>query len=120
MKVLEGTKLILRYLDLYTRPSVDIAGLKIPSQFIEYFVSLSIIVTLIPIAVFCYVNVDNFKTSSSGILYFMANSSINIVYLVLLLQRKRIINSIDEMEKLIKSRNTHIVNFYRKIIKHKI
>lgn len=101
MKVLEGTKLILRYMDLYTRPPVSIAGIKMPSKFIKYFVFFSMIVTTIPIGIFSYVNMDNFKVGSAGILYFMANSSIKLIYCVLIPKRKHIIDSINNLEQLI-------------------
>lgn len=104
MKVLEGTKLILRYMDLYTRPPVTIAGIKIPSKFIKYFVLFSMIVTTIPIGIFFYVNIDNFKVASAGILYFMANSSIKLIYFELVLRRNHIISAINNLEQLIVKR----------------
>lgn len=106
MKVLEGTKLILRYMDLYTRPPLTIAGIEIPSKFIKYFVFFSMIVTTIPIGIFSYVNIDNFKVASAGILYFMANSSIKLIYFELVPKRKHIIDAINNMEQLIAKRKT--------------
>lgn len=106
MKVLEGTKLIIRYMDLYTRPPVNIAGIEIPSKFIKYFVFFSMIVTTIPIGIYSYVNIDNFKVASAGILYFMANSSIKLIYFELVPKRKHIIDAIDNMEQLITKRKT--------------
>lgn len=104
MKVLEGTKLILRYIDLYTRSPVKIGRIEIPSKFIKHFVFFSIILTTIPIAVFCYVNRNNFKIASAGILYLMANTSIKVIYFTLILKRAHIIDSINHLEQLIKMR----------------
>lgn len=101
MPFLEGTKQILRLLDVYTRPPINLSFTKVSSCFIEYFVFISMIVTTIPIGVFCYANQNNFKVASAGVLYFIANSSIKIIYLALLVKRKRVIEAIDHLENLI-------------------
>lgn len=108
MAFLEGTKRILRYLDVYTRPPVDLGVAKVPSHFIKYFAFCSMIVTTIPIGVFCYVNRDNFQVASAGVLYFIANSSIKVIYLALLAKRKYVIEAIDHLEQLIQTSKTKI------------
>lgn len=104
MKVLEGTKLILQYMDLYTRPPVTFCGIDFPSKYIKHFVFFSMILTTIPLAAFCYVNINNFKVASVGILFLMANTSIKVIYLVLTFKREHIIDSINHLEELIKWR----------------
>lgn len=106
MEFLEGTKRILRYLDVYTRPPVNIGFIKISSHFIEYFAFISMTATTIPIGAFCYLNRDNFQVASAGVLYFIANSSIKVIYLALLAKRKYVVAAIDDLEELIqKSKN---------------
>lgn len=102
MEWLNGTKKILRFLDLYTRSPVDFGFVKIPSHFIKYFVFLSIILTTIPIGAFCYVNQNDFRVASAGVLYLMANTSIKIIYLTLVLRRRIIITAIDNLVCIIK------------------
>lgn len=104
MEFLEGTKKILRYLDVYTRPPIDLGRTKISSRFIEYFVFTSILVTTIPIGAFCCANLHNFKVASAGILYFIANSSIKLIYLALLFKREVAIAAIDHLEQVINDR----------------
>lgn len=94
-------------MDLYTRPPVIIAGIEIPSKFIKYFVFFSMIVTTIPIAIFTYMNINNFKVGSAGILYCMANSSIKLIYFELVPKRKHIIDAINNLENLISKRKTN-------------
>lgn len=108
MEFLQGTKQILQRLDLYTRPPVDLKIVKISSRFIEYFAFISMTLTTIPIGAFCYVNRDNFGKASGGVLYFIANSSIKIIYLALLAKRKYVIKGIDHLEQLIQSSKTWI------------
>lgn len=101
MEWLNGTKDILRFLDLYTRPSVNFGFIQIPSRFIKYFVFFSMILTTIPIGVFCYANRNNFRVASAGILYLMANTSIKIIYLTLILRRRIMITAIDDLVRII-------------------
>lgn len=108
MAFLEGTKQLLRYLDVYTRPPVDLGFAKITSHFIEYFAFVSMTVTTIPIGAFCYVNRDNFQVASAGVLYFIANTSIKIIYLALLAKRKHVIAAIDHLDQLIQNSKTII------------
>lgn len=103
MEFLEGTKKILRYLDVYTRPPVDLGFAKITSRFIEFFAFISMTLTTIPIGAFCYINRKNFKVASAGVLYFIANSSIKIIYLALLLKRRDVIAAVDHLEQLIQN-----------------
>lgn len=110
MEFLEGTKQILRNLNLYTRPPVDLKFVKISCHFIEYFVLISMTVTTIPIAAFCYFNRDNFQAASAGVLYFIANTSIKIIYLALLAKRKYVIEAVDHLEELIRSSKNFIFN----------
>lgn len=107
MEFLEGTKQILRYLDVYTRPPVDLRFAKITSHFIEYFAFISMSVTTLPIGAFCYVNRENFQVASSGVLYFIANTSIKVIYLALLTNRKHLIAAIDHLEQLIQNSKTN-------------
>lgn len=104
MEFLGGTKQILRFLDVYTRPPVNLGCMQISSHFIEWFAFISMLVTTIPIGAFCFVNRNNFRVASAGVPYFIANSSIKIIYLALLLKRNSVIESIDHLEELIKSR----------------
>lgn len=106
MEFLEGTKRILRYLDVYTRPPVNIGFTKISSHFIEYFAFISMTATTIPIGAFCYLNRDNFQVASAGVLYFIANSSIKVIYLALLAKRKYVVAAIDDLEELIQKSKT--------------
>lgn len=103
MEFLAGTKKILRYLDAYRRGPLDLGFTKITSRFIEFFAFISMLVTTIPIAVFCYLNRNSFKIASAGVLYLIANSSIKIIYLALLVKRKSVIESIDHLQKLIQT-----------------
>lgn len=103
MEFLTGTKKILRYLDAYTRDPLDLGFTKITSRFIEFFAFISMLVTTIPIGVFCYLNRNSFKIASAGVLYFIANSSIKIIYLALLVKRKSVIEAIDHLQQLIQT-----------------
>lgn len=100
MEFLIGTKQILRYLDVYTRPPINLGFTKISCHFIEYFAFISMLVTTIPIGAFCYVHRSDFQTASAGVLYFIANSSIKIIYLAFLLKRTAVINAIDHLSNL--------------------
>lgn len=104
MEFLGGTKKILRFLNIYTRPQLDLYFVKISSQFIEYFVFISMIVTTIPIGAFCFINRHNFKVASGGVLYFIANTSIKVIYLALLIRRQSVVAAIDHLEQVIINR----------------
>lgn len=101
MEFLDGTKQILRYLNLYTRPPVSMRFIEVSSRFIEYFAFISMTITTCPIAAFCFVNRNNFKVASAGVLYLIANSSIKIIYLTLLVKRNVIVEAIDHLESFI-------------------
>lgn len=101
MEFLDGTKQILRYLNLYTRPPVSLSFIEVSSRFIEYFAFISMTITTCPIAAFCFVNRNNFKEASAGVLYLIANSSIKIIYLTLLIKQNVIIGAIDHLESFI-------------------
>lgn len=108
MDFLQGTKQILKFLDLYTRPPVNLGIMTVSRRFIEYFAFMSMMVTTIPIGAFCYMNLDNFQVASVGVLYFIANSSIKIIYLTLLLKRESLIAAIDHLDQLIQRSKTRL------------
>lgn len=110
MEFLEGTKKILRSLNIYTRPPLDLYFVKISSRFIEYFAFISMNVTTIPIGAFCFINRHNFKAASEGVLYFIANTSIKIIYLVLLIRRQSVVAAIDHLEQVILDRKNDQLN----------
>lgn len=109
MEFLEGTKRILQYLDVYTRPPVNFGFIKIPSNLIEFFAFVSMTTTTIPLGAYCFVKFVNFRVTLAGWLHFIANSSIKIIYLTLLAKRKIIISSIDHLETLIKNSKIDLI-----------
>lgn len=109
MEFLEGTKRILQYLDVYTRPPVNFGFIMIPRNFIEFFPFVSMTTTTILLGAYCFVDLDNFRVVSAGWLHFIANSSIKIIYLTLLARHKTIISSIDHLETLIKNSKIDLV-----------
>lgn len=93
---------MLRFINLYTEPPLQVLSLKIPSMALTVFVFASLLLTYIPSVSVCIVNVRDFVSLLPAILVISSNFSITAIYVFCLINRKFIIESVDGLDEYVR------------------
>lgn len=83
----------------------NMSCIKILNQYSDYLAFMSMVVTAMPVSIiFCFFMWKNYQTSSIKWKEFIANLMIDFIHLTLLINLGLIIETIDHLEKIIKSK----------------
>lgn len=110
MRFLEGPEFVLRFVNLYTEPPLQVLSLKIPSMALTVFVFASLLLTYIPSVSACVGNVRDFVSLLPAILVISSNFSITAIYVFCLINRRFIIESVNGLDEYVRQsiRKCHI------------
>lgn len=101
IKVLTGTKLINRFLDLHKPYAIG----PIPSVFLKVFTVISVPSTTIPNFVFTYHHRHNVKIAAAGLYHVFNHLSIVSTLINLIKNQKLILASKEHIESVVKKSN---------------